>query len=53
MNNKYDAKVFAKVAEQIDGEKQLKFFKSKVALLRVEEMPDFQFVKIASYDLKE
>jgi hypothetical protein len=35
MNNKYDAKVFAKVAEKIDAEKQLKFFKSKVNLLRV------------------
>lgn len=35
MNNKYDAKVFVKVAEKIDADKQLKFFKSKVNLLRV------------------
>ena len=35
MNNKYDAKVFAKVAEGIDGDKQIKFFKSKVNLLKV------------------
>lgn len=35
MNNKYDAKMFAKVADSIDGEKQLKFFKGKVNLLKV------------------
>ena len=35
MNNKYDAKVFSKCIETIDGDKQLKFFKSKVSLLRV------------------
>ena len=35
MNNKYDAKMFAKVADGIDGDKQLKFFKGKVNLLKV------------------
>ena len=47
MNNKYDAKVFGRVAETIDGEKQLRLFKSKVSLLKIEDMPDFQCVKIA------
>ena len=35
MNNKYDAKVFAKVAEGINLDKQIDFFKSKVGLLKV------------------
>ena len=35
MNNKYDAKVFAKVAENINLDKQIEFFKSKIDLLRV------------------
>ena len=35
MNNKYDAKMFAKVADGIAGDKQLKFFKGKVNLLKV------------------
>ena len=35
MNNKYDAKVFSRVAENIDTSKQIKFFKSKVSLLKV------------------
>ena len=35
LNNKYDAKVFAKVAEGIDGDKQINFFKSKMSLLKV------------------
>lgn len=35
MNNKYDAKVFAKVAENIDVDKQVKFFKCKINLLKV------------------
>jgi hypothetical protein len=39
MNNKYDAKMFAKVADSIDGEKQLKFFKGKVNLLKVILIP--------------
>ena len=35
MNNKYDAKAFAKVVEFIDADKQIKFFKSKISLLKV------------------
>ena len=35
MNNKYDCKIFAKVAENIDLDKQIDFFKSKVNLLKV------------------
>ena len=35
MNNKYDAKVFAKVAEGINLDKQIKFFQSKVNLMKV------------------
>lgn len=35
MNNKYDAKVFAKVADGINGDRQIKFFKSKINLLKV------------------
>jgi hypothetical protein len=35
MNNKYDAKIFIKVAEAISEDKQIKFFKNKVALLKV------------------
>jgi hypothetical protein len=35
MNNKYDAKIFAKVVEGISADRQIKFFKSKVNLLRV------------------
>jgi hypothetical protein len=35
MNNKYDAKIFAKVANSIDVDKQMKFFKGKVNLLKV------------------
>ena len=35
LNNKYDAKSFAKVAEGINGDKQIKFFRSKINLMRV------------------
>jgi hypothetical protein len=35
MNNKYDAKIFIKVAEGINEDKQIKFFKNKIALLKV------------------
>jgi len=35
LNNRYDAKIFAKVAEEINGEQQIKFFKSKISLLKV------------------
>lgn len=35
MNNRYDAKVFAKVVDSINGDKQIRFFKSKVNLLKV------------------
>lgn len=35
MNNRYDAKVFSKVADGINADKQIKFFKSKVNLLKV------------------
>jgi hypothetical protein len=35
MNNKYDAKVFAKLVDGISADRQIKFFKSKVNLLRV------------------
>lgn len=38
MNNKYDAKMFVKVAEKINAEKQLKFFRSKVNLLKVKQL---------------
>ena len=35
MNNRYDAKIFSKIADSISTEKQLKFFKSKINLLKV------------------
>lgn len=35
LNNKYDAKVFAKVVDSINADKQIKFFRSKASLLRV------------------
>jgi hypothetical protein len=35
LNNKYDAKVFAKVVDSISADKQIKFFRSKVGLLKV------------------
>lgn len=35
LNNKYDAKAFADVAEGINAEKQIKFFQSKINLLKV------------------
>ena len=35
LNNKYDAKVFAKVVDSISVDKQIKFFRSKAGLLRV------------------
>lgn len=35
MNNKYDAKAFSRTVEAINGDKQIKFFKSKINLMKV------------------
>jgi hypothetical protein len=35
MNNRYDAKVFAKIVETISTDSQIAFFKSKVSLMKV------------------
>ena len=53
MNNRYDAKAFAKVAENINGDKQIKFFQSKICLLKLEETPDFQFIRLPTYDQRD
>eukprot|EP00347_Sterkiella_histriomuscorum_P022699 403337490 len=53
MNNKYDAKAFARTIDEINGDKQIKFFKSKINLMKIDDLPDFQFVKIATYEIKE
>lgn len=50
MNNKYDAKAFAKIADNINGDKQIKFFQSKISLMKMDETPEFQFVRIPTYD---
>jgi len=50
LNNWYDAKQFASVVESICADKQMTFFKSKVNLMKLERVPDFQFVKVAVYD---
>lgn len=41
MNNKYDAKAFAKIVDNINGDKQIKFFLSKISLMKMDETPEF------------
>ncbi|CDW73398.1 UNKNOWN [Stylonychia lemnae] len=42
MNNKYDAKAFVKVSESINEDRQIKFFKSKVNLMKTYDQKDLQ-----------
>ena len=50
LNNQYDVKAFAGVAANIDAEQHVKFFRSKIGLMQIENIPDFNFVKVAMYD---
>jgi len=38
------------VVESINADKQINFFKSKVTLMKLDRIPDFQFIKVAMYD---
>lgn len=46
MNNKYDANGFQSIADGIDIDNQRKFFKGKLNLLKLDDMPDFRAIRI-------